>query len=118
MGPGSLITKIDPESSGTRTGGAPVHTVWAPWYDYNVFFFVFSRDSWGLKPINTHYIGLILKKCWLRDYFPLFWGRLDCIFRGFNLLFGDCRLGSTNSAACNPPRGKMPISRWKFFVTE
>ena len=22
-------------------------------------FIVFSRDSWGLQPINTHYIGLI-----------------------------------------------------------
>ena len=22
-------------------------------------FIVFSRDSWGLYPINTHYIGLI-----------------------------------------------------------
>ena len=22
-------------------------------------FMVFSRDSWGLQPINTHYIGLI-----------------------------------------------------------
>ena len=39
--------------SGDKDGRKPL-TVYIP-----MVFIVFSRDSWGLQPINTHYIGLI-----------------------------------------------------------